>query len=359
MNKISFLLLNLFLIFTSSAVAQTIDAINVTNQNINIPGTLTILTWSNNHSNESYEYPKLYYAFAQGDEVMLNFNSNNKKGTQRIAVVEYNSKSVIYSNNSFQTLSDIKFRIPKTAIYQFEFGTNHIFDRQCLFNLKRIPASEKTVSFNYNVIWKETYDTTFSFNNEKVYSGTKYEAVSVLSPNGYFVNSATKIGGKTRLIIPINIPDSTVEWYYTFTATRNKSDIDKTQANMSLLADLSKLIDKSGSISFAINALTEPPGSNYCDIFLFSNNNHIPFLRKEIFTPIQEATRVNLMSGVVNVKNCCNTGQYIIGIRNTDLSYGVAVMIEVVAIKKYDLFEAKTIRKVQSITKNRIPMMNI
>src|SRR5688500_11458919 len=84
---------------------QTPETIVVTTQSINIVGALTVGSWINDHPNQTYpNYPKMYYGFAEGDEIILDFATGNKKGTQIIEVTEFESKSVVYSNSGFQSL---------------------------------------------------------------------------------------------------------------------------------------------------------------------------------------------------------------------------------------------------------------
>src|SRR6187402_2673949 len=111
-----------------SCYCQTSEPIIVTAQNINITGTLEVASWVQEHPNKPYpNYPKMYYGFAQGDEIIIDFATENKKGTQAVEISEWESKSVVYSNRQFQTLDGIRIKVPKTAVYKFEFGTNFVF----------------------------------------------------------------------------------------------------------------------------------------------------------------------------------------------------------------------------------------
>src|SRR5882757_5351431 len=167
-------------LFALTSFGQVPEPVVVTTQSINITGSLEVATWINDHPNQAYpNYPKMYYGFAEGDEIIIDFVTENKKGTQAIEISEWESKSVVYSNHQFQTLDGIKIRVPKTAVYKFEFGTNHIFDRQAKVTIKRIPASETSKNFNCNVTWKTVNDTTFTTVDEKRKLGSSYEAVTL------------------------------------------------------------------------------------------------------------------------------------------------------------------------------------
>ncbi|SKA00990.1 hypothetical protein [Sediminibacterium ginsengisoli] len=352
----TFCLLLCLISFDKLVTAQT--SIIVTNQEINIPGSIAVGVWQNNNNNKSFpDYPKMHYAFAAGDEIAIDFTTKNGKGTQRMSVTEYESGSVAYSNNAFQTLTDIRIKVPKTGIYKFEFATNHVFDRQCNVMIRRIPGINAPGNFNYNVNWKIISDTVFNKREEAVKVKTTYETISLQTPINHYINSVTNLTGKTRISFPIILPENTVEWYYTFAATRNKADVDKTKQKMKLMADLSKIISLTGALPLGISMLTEPPGANYCDVYLISQETNQAFLEKKPFREYAEATRENLMSGVVKIKDCCKVGRYFIGMRNNDLTYGIEVMIEVVAIVQSDVYETRIVKRPMSVTQHKEPYM--
>jgi len=353
------------LLFGMHTFCQNPEPIVVTTQSLNIPGTLDVASWTTDHPNQAYpNYPKMYYGFAEGDEIIIDFSTENKKGTQQIQVTEFESKSVVYSNNEFQTLDGIKIRVPKTAVYKFEFATNHIFDRQCKVSIKRIPAADSTKNFNCNIVWKTVSDTTFNVVEENRKTGTRYQAVTLQTPIHYFVNSGRNAmfqGGKSRIALPINLPENTVAWYYSFAATRNQEAVEATKANMKLFGELSKLIDETGTLSFGINALTQPPGADYCDIYLLTPEHTPPFLNKDddVWLPLPEGSRQNLMSGIVQVRNCCTSNTVYLGIKNPDSGYGIAVMIEIVAIVQKTTYQTVQVKKPVSVTTKKVPVFGI
>jgi len=71
-------------------------------------------------------------------------------------------------------------------------------------------------------------------------------------------------GGTSRITFPVTLPPNTVEWYYTFAATRNQQEVQDTKSNMKLFKELSDMVDHTGLLSIAVTALTQPPGADYC-----------------------------------------------------------------------------------------------
>lgn len=343
---------------------QTQEPIVITTQSITIPGSLEVYNWKNDHPNQPFNYPKLVYGFAAGDEIIIDFTTENKKGTQQIEVMEYGSRSVVYSNNQFQTLDGVRIKVPRSNVYKFEFATNHVFDRQCKVSIKRIPAADSTKNFNCAVTWKTIYDTTFTMVEERRKVSSKYEPVTLQTPIDFFVNSGSNAivyGGKSRITLPVILPPNTVSWYYSFAATRNKNAVQATKSTMKLFGELTRLIDETGTLAFGINVLTQPPGADYCDIYLLDENSRAPFENKqdENWRMYSEGSRENGMSGIVQLRNCCTSNRFYLGIKNPSSTYGVAVMVEIVAIVEKTIYETVQVRKPVSVNKKIVPVFGI
>ncbi len=210
--KIACLLLAL--VIYSFGFTQQIEPITLTSQTISIPGALAVSSFKNKNPNKEFSYPKLFYKLAAGDEITIDFAIDNKKGTQTIVVSEYGTNATLYSNNNFQSLENIKIKIPKTTIYKFEFATKHMFDRQGKILIKRLPISIQTANLNNTVEWKTQADTTFITEEQDVKKETKFEAITIQNPLSLYLNSGSHAmfkGGKSRVTFPIILPNNTVE----------------------------------------------------------------------------------------------------------------------------------------------------
>ncbi|MEM9388834.1 MAG: hypothetical protein AAGA02_00085 [Bacteroidota bacterium] len=297
-------------------VTQTIDKeerISIADLDFNIPGIVTAA------AQENFEYPTYLYAFEKGDEIILNIDMTNAKGTNVIEVFTFPNGNPVYSNDSFRDLNDVKVEVKERGIYGFSFASNHAFDRDARFVIERIPESEESRDFNTAVSWQETY---------------KVEVVQ--KAQKFYINSgshATFKGGKSRTTLPINLPANTVKWYYEFSASRNENEVDNVSNALDLAGELSVLLDQSGILQLGINMLNQPPGSDYCDIYLIDHDNYTPFLSKQQFMQYPEGTRENLKSGIVEVE-CCHNSPLYLGLKNPDYKDGVHVVVEVAAIVK-------------------------
>jgi hypothetical protein len=294
-------------------------AITVADLNFTIPGTFAVNSWKGDHPNQAYpNSPDYFYAFEKGDEIVIDCGMTNKKGTNVLVVSTFPGKSVKYSNQAFTDLSNIRIKVEERSIYRFALATNFAFDRNGKMTIKRIPASEATKNFNSTVKLQK-----------------KYKAVTILSPQDSWVNSGSNaaMGGKSRITFPVEFPQNTVEWYYKFAASRDANLIAQTKEELHLVGELTKLVGgvTGGVLNIAVNQLTQPPGSNYCDVILLDKNNFSPFEQKVEYSYIKDGSRENFTSGVVQMK-CCTNDTYYLGVRNPDSFYGIQVAIEVVAI---------------------------
>lgn len=310
---IQFTILNLSKVFAAVPI-------EVADIKFSIPGSLEVATWQSNNPGMQYpDNPTCYYAFEKGDTIVLNFDLGGQKGTNIISVSTFPDKEIRYSNNNFSDLKEIKIPVEDRAIYRFAIATNYAFVRTGHLILKRIPASVSTASFK-----------------TAVRKRTKYVLKEVQPIEKHFINSgsnATFKNGKSRVLIPVALPKNTVRWYYTVYASRNQDEVEKTSREFNLLGQLAKLFDASGVLKFGIDQLTQPPGSDYCDIYLLDGQNATPFEQKIAYQYYREGTRENVKSGLTEITSSqFLSGDWYIGLKNPDSYYGITAAIQIVAV---------------------------
>ncbi|WP_343855544.1 hypothetical protein [Fulvivirga kasyanovii] len=291
-----------------------INEISISEIAFSIPGVLSGSTKA------PVENPIFYYAFETGDKVILDMKMTNTKGTNNLQVISYPDGQTIFSKSNFQHLNRQSIPIHKRGIYGFSFTTNHAFARDVKLVVQRIPDSKEKLNFNTQVVWKDIYS-----------------AETIHQSQNFFINGGAKAefgNGNSRVYLPIKLPENTVKWYYEFSAERSEEENNKVKQNLSLVSDLSKIfIDGTGTLSFGIDQLTQPPGSDYCDIYLVNHDNLNLFESKQEFRYYTEGTRKNFKSGIVELEFHPNFLIYL-GIKNPSTLYGLNVAVEVVAIVK-------------------------
>ncbi|HEY0653530.1 MAG TPA: hypothetical protein VGD65_10390 [Chryseosolibacter sp.] len=319
------------LLFDEKVSEYVPPEIKVSDLNFSIPGILNVSGWKNNNPGQDYPYPTHYLAFEKGDVIVLNTSMTNKNGTNSIEVATYPDGVLKYTNNKFTELVNLEIPVEQRSIYRFTFATNHTFDRNCFLKVSRKPASREAETFNSNVVYKRVFTP-----------------VSVLEPTAHWVHSGSNAffsGGKSRIVVPVKLPENTVEWFYRFSSSRSQADIENVRQNFQLFGELSKLLLTASGFGLAANKAVDigvdqlaiPPGANICDVYLLTYDDIQNFEAKNDgnWRYVLDGSRSNLMSGNVKV-TCCTTEQMYLGIRNPAPMDGINVSIEVIAITAKD-----------------------
>ena len=166
--------------------------------------------------------------------------------------------------------------------------------------------------------------------------GEKFERI--LSPQQVYINSATKLGGKTRVYFTVNLPKNTVRWFYVVTTTKGEGE----GQSLNILAQLTAATLTGGMSTLATagsKMITMPSGSGgVIDSYLLDRTNLDVFTNKgdnwgQSLYYNMEGTRTNYKSGLVMI-NTPNSFYTFIGIKNPSASVGVNVNIEAIAIVK-------------------------
>ena len=161
-----------------------------------------------------------------------------------------------------------------------------------------------------------------------------YKTVNLLLPATYYLEPNT-VGSKPQILLPVNIPDFTAEWYYVFAVTNDKAKAESLKSSLQLASTLLHRIAERGSLSFSSDSLPIPTGVGSCRVYLLDQTNQQLFETKGAFRHFKEGTRENESSGIVKIKTAAIPNPYL-GIRNPDPLAGIYVAIEAVAIVAKD-----------------------
>jgi len=192
----------------------------------------------------------------------------------------------------------------------------------CFFCTSALFSQEKLVK-----------DTTYAYLTETIVHTNILKAKKVQAEHKFYINSRSNDlvkGGKSRIILPIQLPKNTVSWYYEFTASRNESEVSNTINTFNLLSELSDYAEKDG-LDTAVSKLTPPPGANICDIYLVDKENANLFRDKKEFLFDLDGSRENFKSGIVSVLAPKERMVYL-AIKNPDNIYGIHVGIQAIAM---------------------------
>jgi tetratricopeptide (TPR) repeat protein len=162
-------------------------------------------------------------------------------------------------------------------------------------------------------------------------------AVPLIEDRVYELDGGFFVLGTSRVLIPIDLPENTLEWYYVFTSYSNEDLVSSNAAGINLLSQLSRIIDQSGTTAEALSFLLAPTGSSASNVYLFTDHtNAINFVNKtdqDIFPTYWSArlqgTIKSATQGKQRITETSNS-RYYIGIQAG--TSPVIVHIEIVAI---------------------------
>jgi tetratricopeptide (TPR) repeat protein len=164
----------------------------------------------------------------------------------------------------------------------------------------------------------------------------KVQKVVPISTNqSFYLNGGTRatFGGKSRINLMITLPANTVEWYYVFSTSPNEGS----SQSLNLVAQLTRLVDPTGSTAVLTSALLTPTANGgACDIYLTDRANIDKFMSKTdnlggSYSYKMEGTRENFKKGVVQIREI-TSGTWYLGFKNPSASTGVNITVEVAAI---------------------------
>ncbi|GHN02037.1 hypothetical protein WSM22_35260 [Cytophagales bacterium WSM2-2] len=306
------------------SVAVSLDPIAIASLDIELAGGLSDPKSNNFKHGPQKEF---FYAFEAGDEIIINITMANKNGSNQLIVSTYPDGVERYSNTSFADLSNLHIKVSDRSIYRFSLSTNYVFSRKMTLSISRKPLNTETVNFNSKVALKKILTP-----------------VSVAAPMDYFINGPTDTTGLVRLMIPLTLPENTIEWYYRFTASKNQEDIQSFMKSYNLLSEIISRMNVRGSnTAFSFESLLAPPGKDLCDVLFLPYEQGPLFesLTDDQVQPIPDVSRNGTVSGNVKVM-CCNSGSYYLGVKNLSAKNGIHVSVEVVAMTGADAWVMET-----------------
>ncbi len=178
-----------------------------------------------------------------------------------------------------------------------------------------------------------------TINNNGYAQEGNLKTVTVLKSQKRYLSGIGGLNGVSKLVIPINLPENTVSWYYAFSALDDKSESQKTD----LIFNLGSIILKAytgnwvGVIPGILKTISPPPGTQTCDVYHFPNYAEAEkFERTAIFKEysyVVPSTQKGLSSGYGEItQSPYLKGTQYLGLANPTLAKGVLVSIEVVAL---------------------------
>jgi len=377
MKKLIFTLLGILTIMFSYAQIQPVDVSELT---IKVGGMKTV---------------ELYYGFAEGDQIVFNFEEVKGKTMKEIEIIELpsNSKFMDYKSSS---ISDKKIKVNKKSVYKFVFKNSTMSGRICKVKIQRIPKNKDLISFNTDWEWKTLYDTTYVPYTEDSIVGydttyvpyTKKELVRIDTIYDEIQSSENKIwvysGGNlkacfgksascTKQMIPLKYNPNTevlLIWVGVGQETRNAyNSLSKGLAKVAVkggtafLSSGSSVLVSSLSNNIIDNQINNLPTSkNVLDIFLTNSqsatqwyNAYNTSIYDYAFKGLAYKDRVNLKMTLKKELGQISPNTMTLCLKNNSKAVGVEAYVNVVAVRYNKIFEDKKYKK-EKITARKITL---
>ena len=153
-----------------------------------------------------------YYGFAEGDQLVFNFEEVDGKELKELEISFMPSNS-IYMEYKTKKIENKVIQIRETGVYKFRFTNTNLFSgRVCKFKIQRIPGSDATKKFNTTVYNRVNLDTSYADIQEKFItkSDTSFQE---LVNQVVTVHSVSSLQGSKKFVT-FFLPANTVAWSY-------------------------------------------------------------------------------------------------------------------------------------------------
>jgi hypothetical protein len=296
----------------------------------------------------------LYFGFAEGDNIIFNFDEIDKKELKEVEIAEYPDNSR-FSDYKTKKIQDKSIAVSRTGVYVFRFKNSAISGRICRIRIQRIPAGEHTKNFNSMVSWKTRQDTSWNTYTKEVIAGydtvylqkTRRELISIdttltpLCDKSIRVHSETAIGKQQTSYATIQLPQNTyfphallpykstevLAWSY-WLGVGQKAAADYEKANKALISGIKIIGTLSGYGALAALAST---GVSFFTATTLGDNVRYQFKAQQNgqFQTIDYGNVVSASGRNDRIRQ----GQVLIELYNDNFKDGIDVNLKVIVLQ--------------------------
>lgn len=287
---------------------------------------------------------EFYYGFAEGDQMIFNFEEVNGKELKELEIIEMPSSSK-FMDYKTKKIQDKTLNITQTGIYKFRFSNSAISGRICKFKIQRVPASEGAKNFNTNVYWRTVYDTTYTTEQEKFLVRTD-TSISNLTDQVSKVHSQGNMNG-SKTTFNFTLPTNTIAWsYYIGVDQTGKQAYESATKELSAKAAplFSRYFGYSPLAALALGSvsyITTLQSGEDIDFYIVDGNNVNLFLAGQGFNYIKKGKVINDFSRMTSPLR----GTYHVCLSNDNAITGVNVSVKITAIQVTNVWDTRPIQK--------------
>ncbi len=225
------------------------------------------------------------FALDTGDEIILNCDVLNKKGSVNITIQEYEKKVVIYQKERVSLVTGDRIRVPAKGVYQLTLQTQALLGKDVQVSIDRIPGINSSTDFNTVVkIVYDTIQTPFLTTRGRVYSTTN--------------------GKSSKVVVPVQLPPNTSYWvYWIGLGEQSANELKSMTAN---LAKISQVIYPDPLVYYGLKLITALPVLNTpstITYFFADNRNADAFIRSQPSVRFGDLPMGNNISNAYSIIN--------------------------------------------------------
>lgn len=299
-----------------------------------------------------------YYGFAEGDKLIFSFEELKGKELKEVEIIELPSSSK-FMDYKTKRISEKTLEIGRTGIYKFRFVNTAIGGRVCKFNIKRIPASSDTQSFNTSVHWRTAYDSTYTQVQE-----TYLESVDTLVDN--VIDQITKVssgnalnGNPNHTIVDFELPVNTVAWsYYIGVGNEGHKAFDSAKDDFvnAAVANVSEIPGYGVMAALAIygiNTFSKVQGSDNVKYWFIPNWENVQ--QFQLGNSFLHYKQGDVVSDAGQMKSPLE-GKTYLALYNDNVIEPIDVVVKIVAIQVKEKYSTRVVDKL-SINSYQIPYL--
>src|SRR5882724_326464 len=294
-----------------------------------------------------------YYGFAEGDQLIFNFQEMNDKELKEVEITELpaSSKFLEYKTKKIENKT---INISRTAVYKFRFTNSGIGIRLCKFKIQRIPASAATQNFNTTVYTHTAYDTSYTTEQEDYLANTD-TVITNLEDKVMTVYTASNTKGN-KAIYNFSLPEKTIAWSYYIGV--NKPGLDAYQeAAKKITSNSSSALAKFPS--YGPIAAVAMGGASYIskleagediDYWIVDGDNNVGlFSSGQPFRYIKKGKAINDYSRMENRKGNLN-----FCFSNDNATEPVTVTVKITTIQVNPVLTSRPVQRMHTIPKSEM-----
>ena len=297
-----------------------------------------------------------YFGFAEGDQLIFNFEETNGKELKELEITETPSASVFLDYKTKKIVNKI-INIPRTAIYKFRFTNSSIGVRICKYKIQRIPASRVTQNFNPVVYWHTVDDTTYATEQEEYLSKTDTMIVN-FQDRVVKVNPTSNTGGN-KATSSFVLPENTIAWSF-YLSTDKAGQLAYEEANKKILSGSAAAISKFPMYNVLAAAsfgrpvtITKLQTGEDIDYWIMEGDNVNLFTAGSQFRYIKKGKAVNDYARMEPRK-----GNLYFCFSNDNATEPVTVTIIITVVQVNEILETRPAKRMIITQKNKMYLKN-